>query len=110
MMDYQEIIRLGVMALTAIIAAFIGAQLWRWHSDEKDPINLRDLLTVLGKDGKQHMSRAAVAELTALFATTSGYIATLALRPQDYETSTLVYAGLWISRGAFSTFLRSKQK
>ena len=108
-MTYDEWIRMGVVAVTVAIALFMISQLWHWHK-EPDQFDLRDLFTALGKDKKQHLSRAAVGELVALFATTSGYLGTLAVRPQDFETSTLVFGGLWVIRGGFSTYLRSKQK
>ena len=95
--------------ITALVAVFVVSQIWKWHITP-DHFDLRDLFMTLGKDKKQHISRAAVGELTALFATTSGYLGTLALRPQDYEVATLIYGGLWVVRGGFSTYLRSKQK
>jgi hypothetical protein len=108
-MTYDEWLRIGVVGITVLAAVFIIMQLWLWHKTP-DQFDLRDLFTALGKDKKQHLSRAAIGELVALFATTSGYLGTLAVRPQDYEVSTLVYGGLWVVRGGFSTYLRSKQK
>lgn len=68
------------------------------------------LIAAMGKDKKQYMSRSALGELVALFATTSGYLGVVTVRPQDYETATLVYGGLWVVRGGYSTYLRSKTK
>lgn len=108
MIDH-DYLRLAVIVITAALAIFILAQIWRWHKDP-DQFDLRDLFTALGRDKKQHLSRAAVGELVALFATTSGYLGVLAIRPQDYETATLVYGGIWVVRGGYSTYIRSKQK
>lgn len=108
-MTYQDLLRIAVIVLTLASAAYVIAQLWRWHR-APDEFDLRDLFMTMGRDKKQHVSRPAVGELVALFATTSGYLGVLSVRPQDYETATLIYGTLWAGRGAFSTYLRSKQK
>jgi hypothetical protein len=104
-----DLLRWIVIAGTCVLAILIALQLVKWHM-EPNGFDLRDLLMTMGRDKKQHISRAAMFELGAFFATTSGYLGTLAVRPQDYETSTLVYGGLWVIRGGYSTYLRSKQK
>ena len=108
-MSYDEWLRVVVICVTALVAVFVSLQLWLWHR-KPDSFDLRDLFMTMGKDKRQHLSRAAIGELVALFATTSGYLGTLAVRPQDYEISTAIYGGLWVIRGGFSTYLRSKQK
>lgn len=108
-MTLDEALRLFVVFLTICVAITISFEMWKWHTG-KDPFSVRDYFTDRGKDGKEHPSRAALGEMVALIATTSGYLTTLAVRPQDYETSTLVYGGLWVIRGGYSKYLRSKQK
>ena len=97
-----------------IIASLVGGflvclQIWHWHK-EPNGFDLRDLLTALGKDKQQHISRAAVAEMVALAATTSGYLGSLAVKPESFTEFTAVFGSLWAVRGGFSTYLRSKQK
>lgn len=108
-MTYHDWLRIAVISLTAAGAVFMFAIAWRWHV-AKDSFNLRDYFTARGKDGKQHPSRAALGELVALAATTSGYLGALAVKPDIYSEATLIYGGLWAGRGAFSTYLRSKSK
>ena len=108
-MTFHDWLRFAVIVCTAVFAVCGGILVLRWHMTP-DGFDLRDLFITIGKDRKQHVSRPAVAELVALAATTSGYLGTLAIRPQDFETCTLVYGGLWVIRGGYSTYLRSKQK
>ena len=110
MMEYRDWIRLAVIIITMAIAIFVVLQIWKWHKDQDNTFDLRELFTTLGKDKKSHLSRPALGELVALFSTTSGYLGVLAVRPQDYETATLVYGGLWVVRGGYSTYIKSKGK
>ena len=96
--------------ISSMILGFLAClQIWVWHK-EPNGFDLRDLLTAMGKDKKQHISRAAVAEVVALAATTSGYLGSLAVKPESFAEFTAVFAGIWATRGGFSTYLRSKQK
>ena len=108
-MSYHEILRVLVMGLTAGFAFFFFIQIWHWHK-APNTFDLRELFMALGKDKKQHISRPAVAEMTALCATTSGYLGALAVKPELFTEATAVYGSLWAVRGAFSTYLRSRQK
>ena len=108
-MTHDAILRLVVVVLTGVFAFFALLQIWKWHKAPND-FDLRDLFTAYGKDKKQHLSRAAVAEMVALGATTSGYLGALAVKPDTFTEATAVYGALWTARGAFSTYLRSKQK
>lgn len=108
-MTLQEWSRLVVIIFTTVLAVGVLIQVFIWDRADNE-FNLRDLFTALGKDKKQHPSRAALAEIVALFATTSAYLGTLAVKPEMYELSTLVYGGLWVVRGGYSTYLRSKTK
>lgn len=104
----QEIMRFTIIGCTMILVAFIARHLIKWHMSQ-DEFNFREYFTAVGSDGKQHASRPALQEMVALAATTSGYLGTLAVRPQDYEACTLVYGGIWVVRGGYSTYLRSKR-
>ena len=107
-LPYQELVRGFVILSTVVVAIVICVHLLQNHNPET--FDLRQLFTAVGKDKKQYMSRSALGELVALFATTSGYLGVVTVRPQDYETATLVYGGLWVVRGGYSTYLRSKTK
>ena len=109
-MSYHDWIRLSVLLASLGVAALAALLIWRWHASTSNFVDLRDLLTVMGKDKKQHLSRAAIGELVALFATTSGYLSVLAIKPDTYAECTAVYGGIWAVRGGFSTYLRSKTK
>ena len=108
-MTFHDWLRLLVILGTVGFVVTICALVWHWHKTP-DGFDLRDLFMTLGRDKKQHVSRPAVAELTALCATTSGYLGLMAVRPQDFETATLAYAGIWVVRGGYSTYLRARQK
>ena len=108
-MTWHEWARIVVMISTVAFAVLMCVQVYLWDRRKED-FQIRELFTALGKDKRQHISRAAVGEVVALFATTSGYLGTLAIKPETYETATLVYGGLWVVRGGYSTYLRSKSK
>ena len=103
-------LRLAILAITMTGAAIIVLTLWRWHR-QPDHFDLRQLFTSYNpKTRKEYMSRPALAEMVALFATTAGYAQVVASSATSYETATLVYAGIWVVRGGYSTYLRSKTK
>ena len=108
-MSYHDWLRFVVIACTFLFAVLVAIQVWVWHK-APNAFNLREYFTALGKDGKQHPSRAALGELVALFATTSGYLGALAVKPDIYTEATAVYGSIWCLRGGFSTYLRSKGK
>lgn len=108
-MSYHEWLRLTVMLMTAVFAILVLLQLWQWHRQPNN-FDLRDLFMSLGKDKKPHLSRAAVAEMVALCATTSGYLGTLAVKPDIFVEATAVYGGIWAVRGGFNNWLKSKSK
>ena len=97
------------MVITGVFALFVCVQIWKWHKAPND-FDLQDYFTARGRDGKQHPSRAALGELVALAATTSGYLGALALKPEIFSEATAVYGSIWTLRGGFSTYLRAKQK
>ena len=108
-MSYHEWLRLAVMLLTAVFAILMLLQVWQWHR-EPNNFDVRDLFMSLGKDKKPHMSRPAIAELVALFATTSGYLGALAVNPDLFPEATAVYGSIWSVRGAFSTYIKNRAK
>ena len=97
------------MSMTALFAILALLQLWQWHHQPNN-FDLRDLFMSLGKDKKPHLSRPAVAEMVALCATTSGYLGTLAVKPELFTEATAVYGGIWAVRGGFNNWLKSKSK
>ena len=103
-----EYVRPALIVLAVGLFILLLFSVWRWHVRD-DEFDLREYLTSRGRDGKQHVSRPALGEIVALFATTAAYATTIAERPQDFEICTLVYGGLWVVRGAYSTALKSKQ-
>lgn len=108
-MTLHDWLRLAVILGTAIFAAFVAFQIWHWHTQENS-FSLMELLMAQGKDKRQHVSRAAVGEMVALVATTSGYLGAMAAKPDTFSEATAVYGAIWTARGAFSTYLRSKAK
>ena len=106
-MSYHDWLRFSVIIASLAIALFVVLQVWRWHADKANTFDLREFLMSVGKDGKQHPSRVALGELVALFATTSGYLGTLALKPDSYELATTIYGALWVVRGGFNAYLKS---
>ena len=107
-MTYHDWIRLAVMCVTGVGGIAIMLIVARWHKEKT--FDVREYLTALGKDRKQHLSRPALAELVALYATTSGYLGALAVKPELFPEATAVYGSIWAVRGGFSTYLRSKSK
>ena len=108
-MTFHEWLRLAVIVATSVFITLTAILIWHWHT-HPDGFDLRDLMMSLGKDKKQHVSRPAVAELVALAATTSAYLGAMAVKPETFSEATAVYGGIWMSRGAFSTYLKSKGK
>ena len=103
-----EFVRYLIVVLTIGIGSISVGLLLYWHSSNKHDFDLKGLFMSMGTDGKQHPSRPAMAEMVALFATTSGYLTTLAIKPESFELYTLVYGGLWVVRGGYATYLKSK--
>jgi hypothetical protein len=109
-MHTHDYLHWAVIIVSLIGGLVVCAQIWRWHK-EPNNFDLRDLIMAPGKNGKgQFISRAAVGEMVALAATTSGYLGSLAVKPEAYADFTAVFGSLWAVRGGFSTYLRSKQK
>ena len=107
-MTPDQILRASVIAFSAALGAGLIAVIWYWHVRNNE-FSVMENFTAIGRDGKQHPSRPALGEMVALFATTSGYLSTLALKPDLFPESTMIYGGIWAVRGGFSTYLRSKK-
>ena len=108
-MNYHDWARLIIGVLTAVVVVGISIQLWVWHHTP-DKFSLKDYFTAPDKKGIERPSRAALGELVSLFATTSAYMSVLAVKPELYPESTLIYGGIWAVRGGYNSYLKSKGK
>ena len=111
MLDYSDWLRIIFICAMAILGIIVIVQVFLWHRDQKNKdFNLQDYFTAADKTGRQRASRPALGELVALFATTSAYLGVMAVKPETFEVATVVYGGLWVLRGSYANYLKSKSK
>ena len=109
-MSYDEIVRIGLIGMMVVLGLIVITHMYLWDTDKKSSFEFEDFFTAPDKKGKNRASRPALGEMVALFATTFSYLATLSVKPELFELATLVYGGLWVVRGGYATYVKSKAK